>query len=313
MTTQETLPTPTAVQSDIRFDPDREQFSGTQPLSFWQIALRRILRDRLTMAAIIVMTTIGLLGIFAGVISERVLGVDPNKTDLLATFETPSAAHLLGTDNLGRDQLARLLHGGRVSLAIGLFGASIAMTIGISVGIIAAFFGGRVDDVVMWFINTLQSIPTIFLFLIVVALFAPSALWLTLVLGFLGWMGTSRIVRGEVFSVRERDFVTAARALGGSELRIMVRHILPNVIPIVIIVTAIDIGNLILIESVLSYLGLGVQPPTATWGNMLTKSQQYFHLGPHLVIFPGLLITITVLCLYLIGDGLRDALDPRLK
>jgi peptide/nickel transport system permease protein len=146
-----------------------------------------------------------------------------------------------------------------------------------------------------------------------VAIFEPSAFWLTMILGFLVWTGVSRLVRGEVFSVRERDFVTAARALGASRISIMVRHILPNIIPIVIVVAARDIGLLILVESALSFLGLGVQPPTATWGNMLSRAQSYFILGPHLVIFPGLLITITVLCLYLIGDGLRDALDPRLK
>jgi peptide/nickel transport system permease protein len=134
-----------------------------------------------------------------------------------------------------------------------------------------------------------------------------------MILGFLGWMGTSRLVRGEVFSLRERDYVTAARALGASKVTLMARHVLPNAIPIVIVITMIDVGSVILVESALSFLGLGVQPPTATWGNMLTKAQQYFHLGPHLVVFPGLLITITVLCLYLLGDGLRDALDPRLK
>jgi peptide/nickel transport system permease protein len=134
-----------------------------------------------------------------------------------------------------------------------------------------------------------------------------------MVLGFLGWMGTSRLVRGEVFSLRERDYVTAARAMGASRISIMLRHVLPNALPIVIVITMIDVGNVILVESALSFLGIGVQPPTATWGNMLSNAQSYFHLGTHLVIFPGLLITITVLCLYLMGDGLRDALDPRLK
>lgn len=134
-----------------------------------------------------------------------------------------------------------------------------------------------------------------------------------MILGFLGWMGTSRIVRGEVFSLRERDYVTAARAMGASKVNIMLRHVLPNALPIVIVITMIDVGNVILVESALSFLGLGVQPPTATWGNMLSNAQSYFHLGTHLVISPGLLITITVLCLYLVGDGLRDALDPRLK
>jgi peptide/nickel transport system permease protein len=241
--------------------------------------------------------------------------VDPNRTDLFATFEGASAEHWLGTDALGRDQLSRLLYGGRVSMAIAFTGSAIALTLGLSIGMLAAFFGGKVDDFVMWFINTATSIPTIFLLLIVVALFEPSAFWLTLILGFLTWFNIARLVRGEVLSVREREYVEAAKALGSSEITIMVRHILPNIIPIMLVVAAIDIGGLILTESALSFLGLGVQPPTATWGNMLTKAQQFIIRpdGRHLVVAPGVMITITVLSLYIIGDGLRDALDPRLR
>ncbi len=290
-----------------------ETTATPEPLSFGKIAVRRILRDRLTLIAIGVLSLFVILSALAGVVSEFVLGVEPNATDLLTTFEPPSSEHWLGTDQIGRDQLARLLYGGRISLAIGFSAAAVSMTIGVAIGLIAGFFGGVMDDFIMWFINTLQSIPTLFLLLIIVALFAPDPFWLVMILGFLGWMGTSRLVRGEVFSLRERDYVTAARALGASRFTLMARHVLPNAIPIVIVITMIDVGSVILVESALSFLGLGVQPPTATWGNMLTKAQQYFHLGPHLVVFPGLLITITVLCLYLLGDGLRDALDPRLK
>lgn len=290
-----------------------ETTTSQEPLTFGKIAIRRLMRDRLTMIALGTLLVLVLLSVFAGLISTHILGVNPNKTDLMSTFLQPSSEHWLGTDQLGRDQVARLLFGGRVSLAIGFSGAFIAMTLGVLVGITAGYSGGLVDDFIMFFVNTLQSIPTLFLLLIIVAVFSPSALWLTLIFGFLGWMGVSRIVRGEVFSVRERDYVVAARALGASDASIMLRHILPNIIPIVIIIAARDIGSLILSESGLSFLGLGVQPPTATWGNMLSKAQSYFILGPHLVIFPGLLITITVLCLYLVGDGLRDALDPRLK
>lgn len=289
------------------------QTSTVEPLSFGQIAIRRLLRDRLTLLALGVILVLVIISALADVISSDVLGVDPNSTDLLATFQPPSGEHLLGTDQLGRDHLARLMVGGRTSLAIGFAGAFIALTVGLTVGLAAGFFGGRVDDFIMWFINTLQSIPQIFLLLIIFALFSPTPTWLVIILGFLGWGGTSRLVRGEVFSVRERDYVVASRALGASRSTLLGRHILPNVIPIVIIVTAIDIGSLILIESALSFIGLGVQPPTATWGNMLAKAPQYFHLGPHLIIFPGLLITTTVLCLFIVGDGLRDALDPRLK
>jgi peptide/nickel transport system permease protein len=289
------------------------QSATVEPLSFSRIAVRRLRRDKLTLASMGILLTLALLSIFAGLIGENILGTDPNTSDVLNTFVGPTKEFPLGTDQLGRDQLTRLLFGGRVSLAIGFTGALIAMTLGVAAGLTAGFFGGIVDDIIMWLINTLQSIPTLFLLLVIVAIFEPSAFWLTMILGFLVWTGVSRLVRGEVFSVRERDFVTAARALGASRISIMVRHILPNIIPIVIVVAARDIGLLILVESALSFLGLGVQPPTATWGNMLSRAQSYFILGPHLVIFPGLLITITVLCLYLIGDGLRDALDPRLK
>jgi len=290
-----------------------ETTATPEPLSFGKIAVRRILRDRLTLAAMGILLVLIILSALAGVISEKVLDVNPNSTDLLATFDPPSAEHWLGTDQLGRDQLARLLFGGRISLAIGFSAAAVSMTIGVAIGLTAGFFGGIVDDFIMWFINTLQSIPTLFMLLIIVALFAPDPFWFVMILGFLGWMGTSRLVRGEVFSLRERDYVTAARALGASRFTLMVRHVLPNAIPIVIVITMIDVGSVILVESALSFLGLGVQPPTATWGNMLSNAQSYFHLGTHLVIFPGLLITITVLCLYLLGDGFRDALDPRLK
>jgi peptide/nickel transport system permease protein len=306
-----------AAEVEAPWGEDLDMFLETtatpEPLSFGKIAVRRILRDRLTLIAIGILTVMVILSALAGVVSEKILGVEPNATDLLSTFESPSSEHWLGTDQIGRDQLSRLLYGGRISLAIGFSAAAVSMTIGVAIGLIAGFFGGIVDDFLMWFINTLQSIPTLFLLLIIVALFAPDPFWLVMILGFVGWMGTSRLVRGEVFSLRERDYVTAARALGASRLTLMVRHVLPNAIPIVIIITMIDVGSVILVESALSFLGLGVQPPTATWGNMLTKAQQYFHLGPHLVVFPGLLITITVLCLYLMGDGLRDALDPRLK
>lgn len=290
-----------------------ETTATPEPLSFGKIAVRRIVRDRLTMGALGIIFLLIILSLLAGVISENILHVDPNKTDLLATFEAPSGEHWLGTDQLGRDQLSRLLFGGRISLGIGFSATAVSMTIGIAIGLIAGFFGGFVDDFIMWFINTLQSIPFLFLLLIIVALFAPTPFWFVMILGFLGWMGTSRLVRGEVFSLRERDYVTAAKALGASKLTLMLRHVLPNAIPIVIVITMIDVGAVILVESALSFLGLGIQPPTATWGNMLSNSQSYFHLGTHLVIYPGLLITLTVLCLYLLGDGLRDALDPRLK
>lgn len=287
--------------------------ASEEPMTFWRYAVIQLKRDKLTLLAFAVLGVIALMAIFAGVFSEHVLGVEPNATELLATFEGPSAEHWLGTDQLGRDQLSRLLYGARISLSIGILGTLVAITLGILIGTSAGYFGGRVDDGIMWFINTVSSIPQFFLLLIVAAIFQLSPSSLIILFGLLGWIGAARIVRGQVFSVKEREYIMAARSLGSTDFKIMLRHILPNVIPILIIVTVRDIGILILSESALSFLGLGVQPPTATWGSMLSKSQQYFRLGPHLVVFPGVLITVTVLSLYLIGDGLRDALDPRLK
>jgi len=280
---------------------------------YWLAAFYALRRDRLTLAAFGVLFVFVLFCIaLAGPITEA-LGVDPNDTDPLIQFEGPSREHLLGVDQVGRDQLARLLYGGRVSLGVGFFAALIIMTVGVAVGAAAGYYGKFVDDVVMWFINTLNSIPFILLLLIVSLLFKPNAATLTMFIGLVSWTGISRIVRGQIFQVKETDYVTAARALGVPTLVMVGRHILPNVIPIVIIFAAQIVGNVILLESALSFLGLGIMPPTATWGNMLTKAQSYFSLGPHLVIWPGLCITIVVLCLYVIGDGLRDALDPTLR
>ncbi|MCB9433722.1 MAG: ABC transporter permease [Ardenticatenaceae bacterium] len=285
------------------------------PLSFWQMALRRLRRDRLTMAALLVLLLITLLSIGARFISSQLLGVDPDLTQITATFKPPSAEHWLGTDALGRDQLSRLLFGGRISLAIGFFGTIFTAVFGITIGISAAYFGRRVDDFIMWVINTLDSIPQLFLLLIVGALFELSPAALTLLFALLGWPFISRLVRSSVFSLKEREYIAAAEALGMSDVAIMWRHIVPNVIPLVIVATARQVGNLILAESALSFLGFGVQPPTSTWGTMLTKAQQFILVpdARHLVVVPGVMIALTVLCLFIIGDGLRDAMDPRLN
>lgn len=219
--------------------------------------------------------------------------------------------HVLGTDDIGRDQLARLARAGQVTLQIALFAALLSLTIGVSVGIVTGYYGGVVDDIIMWFITTLNSIPSLFLLIIVSAVLSPSPQTLILILGFLGWTGTARLVRGETLAIREREYVVSARALGSSNMRIMANHVLPNLLSVVIISLAIDIGRLMLVEAALSFIGFGVEPPTPTWGNMLTGARQFMTGdGGHLVVFPGALITIAVLCLYVIGDGIRDAVDP---
>jgi peptide/nickel transport system permease protein len=281
--------------------------------SLTRVALRRLRRDKLTLIALSVIAIIALLSLLAPVISDA-LGVSYTRTSAQEAFLPPgSAGHLLGTDDLGRDHLSRLLFAGRVSLSVGFIAASLSLGIGVTLGIVTGYYGGIIDDIVMWMISTLNSIPSLFLILIVAAVLQPSAGTLILVLGFLGWTGFTRLVRGETFSIREREYILSARAIGASPLRIMFVHILPNLFSIIVISLAIDIGGLILLEAALSFLGLGIKAPTPSWGNMLTNAQTFFTKGVYLVIAPGLLIFITVLCLYVIGDGVRDAFDPTAK
>ena len=279
--------------------------------SLWRNALRHLRRDRLTIVAMIGLALITVACVAGPPIIENLLDINVNSIHTQDKFLQPGVkGHLLGTDHLGRDQLVRLLYGGRISLAIAYFASLMIIGIGLSLGLVAGFYGGRLDDFVSWIINTLSAIPPLFLILVVAALWQPSAEMLIIILALLGWVGTSRLVRAEVLTLKQRDYVLAARALGATNARLLVHHIVPNLLSIVIVTGSIIAGNLILLESGLSYLGVGVQPPTPTWGNMLTDSRNYFVTGAHLVFWPGMLIMVTVLCFYLIGDGLRDALDP---
>ena len=316
-----------------------------KPRTYWSMAIQSIRRDKLTLSALIFLALLVLITIFAQPISQVMVGIGPNDTNADNTFARPylgpyiqwrmgldmetaprmlwesdGIAHWLGTDQLGRDQFVRLLYGGRVSLSVGFAAAFISFIIGTALGLMAGYFGGRVDDLIMWLINTIASVPTIYILIIVTALFKPNPFTLTLFLGFFGWLGTARFMRGNVFKVREMDYTVAARSVGVSNIRVMLQHVLPNSLPIIIVLTAVGVGTLILVESALSFLGLGIQPPTATWGSMLSRARNFIFLQEsgryqaiHLVWPPGLFITLTVLCFYLVGDGLRDALDPTLK
>jgi peptide/nickel transport system permease protein len=277
--------------------------------SLLQLALRRLWRDRLTMIALSVLLFLIVIS-FSAPIINRIFGVDSTSIEADSFLMPGSPGHILGTDDLGRDHLARLLEAGQISLLIGFLAAALSLVIGVSVGLLTGFFGGIVDDFVIWLITTINSVPLFFIILIIAAIVSPGASTLIIVLGFLGWTGTTRLVRGETIALREREFVISAKAVGATRLRIMFAHILPNLISVIVISLAIDIGVIILVEAGLSFLGVGVKPPTATWGNMLTDSQTFFTHGPHLVFWPGFLIFLTVLCLYVLGDGLRDAFDP---
>jgi peptide/nickel transport system permease protein len=279
----------------------------------WSRGLRRLRRDRLTLIALTLMTLLTLASVGAPLITGA-LGLDPNETDPSRNFlPIGTPGHPLGTDNLGRDQLARLLYAGRVSLSIGFFGAVIALAIGLTFGMAAGYLGGAFDSIMNWIITTIDSVPSLFLLVLISSVLTPSASTLVIVVALTGWTGTTRFMRGQTLRLRNMEYILGARAIGASSLRVMFAHILPNLFSFIVIGLAGSVGGLILGESSISFLGLGVLPPEATWGNMLSNAQQMFRRGPHMLFMPGLMIFITVLCLYIIGDGLRDAFDPKAK
>jgi peptide/nickel transport system permease protein len=276
-------------------------------------AWRRLRRDRFSMAALALFALICLISLAAPLISTHILHADPNRGRLTQKFQHPSGAHWLGTDDFGRDVAARLLHAGRVSLAIGFGATAISLTIGVALGLFAAYYGRWVDDAINAAIQVLNNIPGLFLFIMISVLFHPGVRGLTAIFGVLGWTGIARYVRFRVLTERNREYVDAAAAIGVHPLRIIFRHILPNVSSIILVLAGTEIFGVILAEAGISYLGFGVQIPTASWGNMLSKSFDYFDQAPWLVVAPGVMVVLTVTCLYQLTDGLRDALDPRLK
>jgi peptide/nickel transport system permease protein len=225
----------------------------------------------------------------------------------------PTAAHPFGTDDVGRDILARAIYGGRISLTIAIISALLSIVVGLQIGLFAGYYGGWIDVALMRFTDAMLSMPSLLLLIVLARIFGASVLVLTLVIAGLSWMTIARIVRGNVLSLREQDFVLAARAVGVPNTSLLLRHIVPNTLAPVIVAATLGVGNAILLEAGASFLGLGVQPPTASWGSMLYRAQNVLTFAPWVAIFPGLLILITVLCINFLGDGLRDALDPRLQ
>ncbi len=224
--------------------------------------------------------------------------------------QPPTALHLMGTDDLGRDLFTRILYGGRISLLIGITAALVGTAFGTLIGSLAGFYGGRLDNVLMRFTDIAYSIPTLPLLIVISSYTKSSVPIMIVVIGGLSWMATARVVRGSALSLKQQDFVTAARMIGARNVRIIFRHIIPNIIGPIVVGATLGVGGAIITESALSFLGLGVQPPTPSWGNMLQDSQTTMASKPWLTIFPGLAILITVLCINFIGDGLQDALDP---
>ena len=302
--------TPTATVSGIARAEQRAVVRGDGYLSG---AWRRLRRDRFSMAALVLFALICLISLAAPLISAHILHADPNRGRLTQKFQHPNRAHWLGTDDFGRDVAARLVHAGRVSLSIGFGATAISLAIGVSLGLLAAYYGRWVDDAINAAIQVLNNIPGLFLFIMISVLFHPGVGGLIIIFGTLGWTGIARYVRFRVLTERRREYVDAATAIGVHPLRIIFRHILPNVSSIILVLAGTEIFGVILSEAGISYLGFGVQIPTASWGNMLSRSFDYFDQAPWLVVAPGVMVVLTVTCLYQLTDGLRDALDPRLK
>lgn len=285
---------------------------------------RRFLRHRLAAASLAFLAVIG-AGALAAPWIEGALGVDAYAVDLFNRFAQAGGAHLLGTDDVGRDLFARLLHGGRVSIAVGLAAALFAAVIGAAIGLAAGYHGGRLDALLMRTTDGVIALPILPLLIVLASVdltklgFSQEAASseaaglarIVVIISAVGWPTVARLVRAETLSLKTRDFVTAARAQGATPLYIMRRHILPNTLPVIVVATTLSIGNIILLESVLSFLGLGIQPPTPSWGAMLTNAQELIWSEPHLAIWPGLMIFATVIAFNFLGDGLQDALDPK--
>lgn len=276
----------------------------------WQLAGRRLVRDRAAMFAGAVLAIMLLAALLAPLLAPYDPAAQPDIVALRS--QPPSLAHWFGTDPYSRDVLSRVLHGGRVSLSVAVLAIAIAMTVGTAYGAVAGLAGGRTDAIMMRVIDGFLSIPRVLLLVAVLALWRGIPLpALVALLGFTGWFGVSRLVRAQVRALRERDFVVSARALGAGTSRLLVRHILPNVLSPVLVAATLGVGNVIILEAGLSYLGLGVQVPQPSWGNIIQDGMDQVSALWWVSVFPGLAIVVTVMAVNRLGDGLRDALDPR--
>jgi len=273
-------------------------------------ALARFLANRMAVVGTIFVTLLILVAVFAPWIAPH----HPND-DLFRGMRGvgPSLEHPMGFDHLSRDLLSRVLYGSRIALIVGITSTLISVIIGVIIGAIAGYFGGWVDEVLSLLTDALMAFPLIALLIVLAAVIGPSLTTTVIVIGATAWARYARVVRAEVMSVRERDFVTAARAIGAFDARIIFRHVVPNVLSSVIVLASLSVGSIIILESALSFLGLGVRPPTATWGGILADGRAFILRYPHIAVFPGVMIVLTVLAFNFIGDGLRDALDPHQK
>jgi len=271
--------------------------------------MKELIKNRLAFGGLIFILVILAFALFAPLIAPY----DPAAIDTNNILTAPSKTHILGTDPLGRDIFSRIVYGSRISLSIGFIAVGVAVLIGVLFGSIAGYYGGRVDSIMMRFVDIMLCFPTFFLILAVIAILEPSIFNIMVVIGATSWMGVARLVRAEVLTLKERDYVAAAKVMGASDAWIIAKHLIPNAIPPVLVSATLGIGGAILVESALSFLGIGVQPPAPSWGNILMDGKSTLGVAWWLTIFPGIFILLTVLAYNLLGEGLRDILEPRLK
>jgi peptide/nickel transport system permease protein len=271
--------------------------------------LRRLIKNKMGMAGLFVVAVLFFVAIFAGYLAPYA----PDRIDTRHILAPPTWDHYMGTDILGRDVLSRMIHGSGVSLSVGFVAVGISTLIGVILGSLSGYYGGLVDRVVMRFVDIMLCFPTFFLILAVIAFIGPSIWNIMVVIGVTSWMGVTRLVRAEFLSIRERDYVQAAIAQGAGDLRIIFLHILPNAMAPVLVAAPLGVAAAVLVESSLSFLGIGVQPPDPSWGNMLTEGKDNIEIAWWLSVFPGLAIFITVMGYNLLGEAIRDSLDPRLR
>jgi oligopeptide transport system permease protein len=273
----------------------------------WRDAWRRLLRNKLAVAGLVVVGLMVLVAIFADVLAPY----DPTRLFPNTSYGKPSPAHLLGSDDVGRDVLSRLIHGARVSLSVAIFVQLLILTIGMTIGGLAGYFGGRVDNWLMRFTDVFYAFPDLLFVIIITAALGASIFNIFLAIGLVNWTDLARLVRGQMLTLRERDYVNAARSLGASSPRIILQHLLPNAAGPIIVRLTYGIPQAIFIEAVLSFIGLGVRPPQASWGSMIERGNQAIFSAPHMVLFPAIAIALTMLAFNFLGDGMRDALDPQ--
>lgn len=277
--------------------------------SYYEDAIKRLKKNKFAMVSFVILVLLILMAIFAPWIAPY----DPAEQDVYNIMQGPTREHLLGTDEYGRDILSRIIFGARVSLSVGIIAETIAMVVGVVMGSLAGYYGGRVDTVISRLIEIFASFPHILFALTIMFILGPGIINLFIAIGFVGWTSVARVIRGQIMQLKEKEYVEASIASGGSGFRIIFKHLIPNCISTIIVIATLNIPADIMYEASLSFLGLGVQPPTASWGAMINAARVFMRSAPSYSIFPGVAIMITVLSFNMLGDGLRDALDPKLK